>query len=66
MNGGQQGANPTWMIDGNSFQWTVDGVLTDISASEETADDAEPVANNVEGVVVFANDITTGETHVGW
>ncbi|MBR6937382.1 MAG: DUF4957 domain-containing protein [Prevotella sp.] len=65
LNGGQQGANPTWMIDGNSFQWTVDGVLTDISASEETADDAEPVANNVEGVVVFANDITTGDFTLG-
>ncbi len=65
LNGGQQGANPTWMIDGNSFQWTVDGVLTDISASEETADDAEPVANNVEGVVVLANDITTGDFTLG-
>ena len=61
LNGGQSGPNPTWMIDGNSFQWTVDGALTDISALEETADEAEPVANNVEGVAVFAGDITTGD-----
>ena len=65
LNGGQSGANPTWMIDGNSFQWTVDGALTDISANEETADEAEPVVNNVEGVVVFTNDITTGDFTLG-
>ena len=65
LNGGQSGANPTWMIDGNSFQWTVDGVLTDISANEETADEAEPVTNNVEGVVVFDKDITTGDFTLG-
>ena len=65
LNGGQSGPNPTWMIDGNSFQWTVDGALTDISANEETADEAEPVTNNVEGVVVFANDIATGDFTLG-
>jgi hypothetical protein len=65
LNGGQSGTNPTWMIDGNSFQWTVDGVLTDISANEETADEAEPVTNNVEGVVVFSNDITAGDFTLG-
>ena len=61
LNGGQSGKNPTWTIDGNSFQWTVDGALTDISASETTDDDAEPVANNVEGVAVFAGNIATGD-----
>ncbi|MBO4315077.1 MAG: DUF4957 domain-containing protein, partial [Prevotella sp.] len=65
LNGGQSGANPTWMIDGNSFQWTVDGSLTDISANEETADEAEPVTNNVEGIVVFTNDIATGDFTLG-
>ena len=61
LNGGQSGKNPTWTIDGNSFQWTVDGALTDISASETTDDEEEPVANNVEGVAVFAGDIATGD-----
>ena len=61
LNQGQAGKNPIWMIDGNSFLRTVDGAITDMSASEETGDEAEPVTNNVEGVAVFAGDITTGD-----
>jgi hypothetical protein len=49
------------MIDGNSFLRTVEGAITDMSASEETGDEEEPVTNNVEGVAVFANDINTGD-----
>ncbi|MBR6715906.1 MAG: DUF4957 domain-containing protein, partial [Prevotella sp.] len=61
LNQGQAGKNPTWMIEGNSFLRTVEGVITDMSASEETGDEEEPVTNNVEGVAVFANDINTGD-----
>ena len=60
LNGGQGGANPVWDIAGNSFQRIVDGVMTDISASEETGDADEPVKDNVEGVVAFAGDYANG------
>ncbi len=66
LNGGQPGNNCTWHIDGNSFQWTedVDGVptLTDISAEETCGGE---VKNNVEGTLVFANDVTTGDFTLG-
>ncbi len=56
MNGGQSGANPTWNIDGNIFNF--DGA--DTSAAEATGDDAEPVKNSVAGVVIF-KDATNGD-----
>ena len=65
LNNGQASANPVWNVVGNSFQRTVDGVLTDIAASEETGDEEEPVKDNVEGVVVFAGDIATGDFTLG-
>ena len=65
LNGGQSGKNPVWDIEGNSFQRIVEGVMTDISANEETGDDDEPVKDNVEGVVVFAGDYATGDLTLG-
>ena len=65
LNGGQGGSNPIWLIEANSFQRTVDGVLTDISAKEETGDDDEPVIGNIEGVVVFTGDYTNGDFTLG-
>ena len=69
LNAGQAGPNSTWDVDGNSFQWTevVDEVatLTDISAAESCGGDAANVKNSVEGVVVFANDVATGDFTLG-
>ena len=69
LNGGQPGNNCVWDIDGNSFQWTeiIDEVptLTDICADEICGADSALVKNNVEGVVVFANDVTTGDFTLG-
>ena len=66
LNGGQSGANPTWVIDGNSFQWTSEeGVIIDSSSEEITGDDAESVNNNIEGALVFEGDYTTGDFTLG-
>ena len=65
LNNGQASANPVWNVVGNSFQRTVDSVLTDTAASEETGDEEEPVKDNVEGVVAFAGDIATGDFTLG-
>lgn len=53
MNGGQSGANPTWSIEGNAFNF--DGA--DTSAAEDTGDttEGEGVQNSVAGVVTFTN-----------
>ncbi|MCR5679428.1 MAG: hypothetical protein K6G08_04360 [Prevotella sp.] len=51
MNGGQGGANPVWIIEGNAFNF--DGA--DTSASEETGDANEPVKASVAGVVTFTD-----------
>ena len=61
LNNGQGGGNPVWVVSGNSFQRIVDGVMTDISAKEETGDADEPVSDNVEGVVVFSGDYAAGD-----
>ncbi len=61
INGGQASANPVWNVSGISSQYTVDGVLTDVSASESTGDSAEPVTSPVEGVIAFAADYTQGD-----
>ena len=51
MNGGQGGANPTWTIDGNAFNFDD----ADTSANEETGDADEAVKNSVAGVVTFTD-----------
>ena len=56
INQGQQGANPTWTVKGNTFNF--DG--EDTSAAEATGDDSEPVQDNVAGVVAFA-DVEKGD-----
>ena len=55
MNGGQGGANPTWTIVGNIFNF--DG--KDTSATESTGDEEEPVKDSFAGVVNFT-DAATG------
>ena len=64
MNGGGSSANPQFDIDGNAFNYEVEGVMTDTSASEETGDADEPVKNSVAGVVVFA-DAANGDFTLG-
>lgn len=51
LNGGQNGANPIWTINGNIFNF--DGA--DTSAAESTGDEAEPVQNSIAAVVTFAD-----------
>ena len=51
INGGQSGANPTWSVGGNAFNF--DGA--DTSAAESTGDEAEPVQNSVAGVFAFTD-----------
>ena len=51
MNGGQSGANPTWVISGNAFNF--DGA--DTSATESTGDEAEPVQDSVAGTIAFTD-----------
>ena len=60
MNGGQSGKNPTWIIEKNTFNF--DGA--DTSAAEDTADEDEPVKDNVVGVVEFA-DAANGDFTIG-
>jgi hypothetical protein len=65
LNAGQPGANCTWEVSGNSFQWSemADGTQTflDISGEETCGDDPELVKECVEGVVAFDGDITKGD-----
>ena len=56
LNGGSGGANPTWEISGNAFNWG----SADSSAAETTGDDDEPVQNSIAGVFVF-NDAANGD-----
>ena len=56
INQGQQGANPTWKVKGNAFNFDSE----DTSAAETTGDDSEPVQDNVAGVVAFA-DVEKGD-----
>ena len=56
LNGGSSGANPTWNVDGNAFNF--DGA--DTSANEETGDADEPVKNSLAGVFTFT-DATAGD-----
>jgi len=51
INQGQNGANPTWDIDGNIFNF--EG--KDTSADETTGDEAEPVKNSIAGIVTFTD-----------
>ena len=56
LNGGSSGANPTWNIDGNVFNF--DGA--DTSANESTGDADEPVKNSLAGIFEFT-DAATGD-----
>lgn len=51
LNGGSQGANPTWNISGNLFNF--DGVNTGVN--EVTGDPNEPVKNSVEGTATITS-----------
>ena len=51
MNGGQSGANPIWDINTNLFNF--EGA--DTGAAESTGDDAEPINNTIEGLIVFTD-----------
>ena len=51
LNGGSGGANPTWNVDGNAFNF--EGA--DTSANEETGDADEPVKNSLAGVFTFTD-----------
>ena len=51
LNGGSSGANPTWNIDGNVFNF--DGA--DTSANESTDDADEPVKNSLAGIFAFTD-----------
>ena len=53
MNGGQGGANPTWTIKGNAFNFGG----ADTSAAEDTGDttEGETVQNSVAGVMAFTS-----------
>jgi hypothetical protein len=51
VNGGSNGANPIWTIDGNVFNF--DGA--DTSAAESTGDADEPVQNSIAGLVMFTD-----------
>lgn len=51
LNGGQGGANPTWNISGNLFNF--EGVNT--GENEVTGDTNEPVKNSVEGIATITS-----------
>ena len=56
VNQGQNGANPTWSINGNAFNFEDgEGGFKDTSAEESTGDEAEPVQNSVAGVMAFTS-----------
>lgn len=59
MNGGQNGKNPTWIVENNAF--TFDGVST--AAEESTGDADEPVKNSIIEAVKFA-DAANADFHV--
>lgn len=59
-NGGQQGPNPVWDVDNNSFLFTVGGVITDQSASETNGDTDEPVKNSLTLTTSF-KDLENGD-----
>ena len=65
MNGGQASANPVWNVSGLSSLFSVEGVLTDVTASESTGDEAEPMTNPVEGLIVFTGDYKAGDFTMG-
>lgn len=64
LNGGQNGKNPTWAIDKNTFLYTVDGVIKDTSAEESTGDAEEPITNSLVTNPTFA-DAANGDFHIG-
>ena len=54
MNGGSSGANPTWTIKGNVFNFNG----ADTSADETTGDAEEPVQNSIAGIVTFTDPLS--------
>lgn len=64
LNGGQNGKNPTWAIDRNTFLFTVDGIITNTGAEESTNDSEEPITNNLVTNPTFAN-AAEGDFHIG-
>ncbi|MGN1375164.1 MAG: DUF5123 domain-containing protein [Prevotella sp.] len=63
LNGGQNGANPTWLVDGNTFLRTVEGDIVNVGAEESTGDANEPVANSLVTDPTFT-DTANGDFHV--
>ena len=64
LNSGQPGANPTWVVDRNTFLYTVDGVITNTGAKESNGDADEPITNSLVTDPTFVNaaegDFTVG------
>ena len=59
-NKGQASPTPVWTVEGNNFNWTADGALTDVTAAEmEKAGKAGEeyiVKKSILGVVAFATE----------
>ncbi len=64
LNGGQNGKNPTWAIDRNTFLYTVDGIITNTCAEESTGDSEEPITNSLITNPAFT-DAANGDFHIG-
>ena len=64
LNGGQNGKNPTWAIDRNTFLFTVDGIITNTGAEESTNDSEEPITNSLITNPAFT-DAANGDFHIG-
>lgn len=64
LNGGQNGKNPTWAIDRNTFLYTVDGIITNTGAEESTNDSEEPITNSLITNPAFT-DAANGDFHIG-
>ena len=54
-NGGGDGGNSTWDVDGNIINFTIDGKLTDTSANEKAGGKTENVKNSVAGLMTFTD-----------
>lgn len=64
LNSGQPGANPTWVVDRNTFLYTVDGVITNTGAKESNGDADEPITNSLVTDPTFVN-VAEGDFHIG-
>ena len=61
LNAGMNNGTPNWLVQYNSFIFDGD----DVGASEISGASNIPIAANVEGAIVFANDPTTGDFGLG-